>query len=1612
MPLRRYMPWAGVAGLAVGITTVALLWPPSPPGPTPLARPLLAQVVQASNMYLARHAQPWLTCPTAAGGNCVRWKTQEAAGNLIDDMGVGAVLIANGAPIYQTHTSIPDTTGFNGRRGIAFNGSTDYFDAAIPATADVTTNNFTIKGWACPQSVASGYLVSKINGGVGYDLYFNAGALTLRITDGGGTVAGSVGTWPVVSATNVAGCRNYQVRADRTGNATADFDNVNSGVNLDISVRNLTLANAVNVRIGRSAAGGATYFTGQLSEVLIANGLGTLAEMTSEYRAFKVPTASSPGVVGTLTYTQTMTRKWPCPSDPVTGARLCVFAGSATNPQWPVMYRAERVNAARGNPLGLVSAESGPTTNVIGFANELESWTLTGTTVSPTYYEAPDGSITARRITFSANAQSAVKAVVGGGVIVAGERWCQSLEARRVSGTCVGINLYADTTRAGSTIVFTDSPTWTPYYVCTSNAGGTKGASIYATTHGSCVMDIADAQYESNNVTYPCTSTTGDVSQTCNASYYTTTSTKGSLMPQSLERLEVVHKGSTAPVTSAPGSPQVRWMAGNQQAYLAEGINTALVLKSQAGGIEYLAKYRSPTHASEARDYVSSWDFRDGLTNTTPRRYGGLSVSRNYATSVYAPTLLEARQVNATIDAVTPQTQRDLSALTFYVGCDAPSGSPVNCSQGGTETFEVYGRPAQDVKSNDATTVLTPDATGAAYLQAQAIPRFARPAGALPANTWRYNFGESSGALYDEENGVALATTGTPRYQAWSGLLARGQGRRGIRFVGANSTYVAATTSSITSIGASTTAVSQVLLTHDPITAATQEILGSTVSAAAAGFGMWTTSNPRLYCAISDGTDARICYGTISSGYLLRHLACRHSKAATWADPVLYQDGVALATTCAGVNPTNSVANGAVVQMGRIGANYLTGVMHEAELLAGGVYSDATVLADYKQTTQRGTFWSTAAVAQYKMNETTLTNTIGVRDHSGNGNHLTTVSAITPTAQFSDMPWPAGTGTFKSAVEYNAAGNYHSGGVAAAVPSNAQPFSLCVRVPKFYRAPAADQVILSKGTANDYYDLTIRTTGRPRFRFNTSEGGLASTEIATNIADNTPKLLCAKVTYTGGATYTPYISVDGGAFAHVAGSTTTGDPSGNAANIVIGTGQIASPYMFAGVILIRDYELTDADVLAMVPANSGSPIAALTYIRTNKACYEVDNHPIEGMRTGCWGAGQVPFAYESAVGGSMGNERYQWGLPGHAAVTNLGFWSEALDSWTPVSTTFSANQIVSPDGTTTADRINETVANTNHQWRNNLATVLAQNSYGTLTAYAKGGTRRYINNYLYEANTGDSAYCIVDTTLMTHNSGATFGTAWSTVTSTITGVGGGWIKQSVTAKCVRVGGCALYEYGCFNQDTGAATFCGAYVGDVAKNAYVWGVTVTTGASAIESQTRGVYCPSPSNAATTCNASNAYVAAANLAGWTRDQGQVSHLVYSRNASGYGWDLSNAVNNNGRHYVLSQGSEGYIYNSVGVLQQRSSLANAQIVAPTGIIYSWDDTTAFYTDQTGTARRSYGRTMQGNYAGPWPTYTTDTGAVWAATAGSSLYLCADNAGGNSCNGLWISGQIYSTR
>jgi hypothetical protein len=205
-----------------------------------------------------------------------------------------------------------------------------------------------------------------------------------------------------------------------------------------------------------------------------------------------------------------------------------------------------------------------------------------------------------------------------------------------------------------------------------------------------------------------------------------------------------------------------------------------------------------------------------------------------------------------------------------------------------------------------------------------------------------------------------------------------------------------------------------------------------------------------------------------------------------------------------------------------------------------------------------------------------------------------------------------------------------------------------------------------------------------------------------------------------------------------------------------------------------------------------------------------------------WGAqlnlGTVPTAYLPTTTAARVGLALDYDPVTHAAkgllcepqATNLAVQSADFSTtWSAQGSTVSVNATAAPDGTTTADKLVETAATSEHKVYYSLA---PPNVACTWSVYAKAAERTwfYINSYV----TGDN--------LVFFNLGnGTLGTVPGGTTATITAVGNGWYRCTAT-KTVS-GSFALIQFGTATGDT-----ANSFAGDITKGIYLWGAQMEAG----------------------------------------------------------------------------------------------------------------------------------------------------------------------------------------
>lgn len=172
--------------------------------------------------------------------------------------------------------------------------------------------------------------------------------------------------------------------------------------------------------------------------------------------------------------------------------------------------------------------------------------------------------------------------------------------------------------------------------------------------------------------------------------------------------------------------------------------------------------------------------------------------------------------------------------------------------------------------------------------------------------------------------------------------------------------------------------------------------------------------------------------------------------------------------------------------------------------------------------------------------------------------------------------------------------------------------------------------------------------------------------------------------------------------------------------------------------------------------------------------------------------------------------------------TNLCLYSEALDtaaSWVVGNASVTANATTAPSNTLTADKLVEDVAASEHSVTQTIAYVT--NNAVTLSVYAKTSGRNL--RILMSDNISGVAFALYNLTNGTF-SGSTISGSWSAISPTITNVGNGWYRCTLTA--TKGAGVAIAAI--INLTDGTNT---AYTGDGVSGAFLWGAQLETGAFA-------------------------------------------------------------------------------------------------------------------------------------------------------------------------------------
>jgi hypothetical protein len=167
---------------------------------------------------------------------------------------------------------------------------------------------------------------------------------------------------------------------------------------------------------------------------------------------------------------------------------------------------------------------------------------------------------------------------------------------------------------------------------------------------------------------------------------------------------------------------------------------------------------------------------------------------------------------------------------------------------------------------------------------------------------------------------------------------------------------------------------------------------------------------------------------------------------------------------------------------------------------------------------------------------------------------------------------------------------------------------------------------------------------------------------------------------------------------------------------------------------------------------------------------------------------------------------------------NLLTYSEQFENaiWQKQNTSVITNATIAPNGTLTADKLNENGVNGYHSFSFPTGVITTTNPY-TCSFYAKAAERTWCSVYLYDGTAYEAFFDLVN---------GVVGSVASGMTATITNVGNGWyrctVTRSVTINASTNGG-IISAIG-NNQSS--------YTGTSGSGIYVWGAQVVEGSTAL------------------------------------------------------------------------------------------------------------------------------------------------------------------------------------
>lgn len=232
-------------------------------------------------------------------------------------------------------------------------------------------------------------------------------------------------------------------------------------------------------------------------------------------------------------------------------------------------------------------------------------------------------------------------------------------------------------------------------------------------------------------------------------------------------------------------------------------------------------------------------------------------------------------------------------------------------------------------------------------------------------------------------------------------------------------------------------------------------------------------------------------------------------------------------------------------------------------------------------------------------------------------------------------------------------------------------------------------------------------------------------------------------------------------------------------------------------------------------------------------------------------AGVPRFEHNPLTGESLGLEIEE-------QRANLLTYSEQFDNavWLKTSASVTANTVVAPDGTLTADVLIEDTSTGSHQVTRASNLSFSSGTAYTLTFFAKQNGRSRIN---IAADVGVSTFPAAANAIYDLSTGTIVSTGAS-ATASIVSAGNGWYRCSLTATATATAGS---RPGYYIQMTSSGNV--SYTGDGISGIYLWGAQLEAGAFATS------YIPTVASQVTR-SADAASMTGTNFSSWYRaDEG---------------------------------------------------------------------------------------------------------------------------------------------